>query len=67
MHIGACLENLWECLNDARVFIRVHLYGVDEGNLGLGAVAEGFENVCEILGSRSGSGTGDVRGNDDTL
>ena len=39
---GTDFENLRECLDDARVFITIHLDRVDEGNLGLGAVAERF-------------------------
>ena len=66
-HIATHLENLWECFDDARVFIRVHLHGVDEGNLGLGAIAEGFKNVCEILTNRSGSRAGGVGRKRDAL
>ena len=42
-------ENLRECLDDARVFITIHLHGVDEGDFGLRPAAEGLEDVGEAL------------------
>ena len=43
------LENLRECLNDTCVFITIHLYSVDQGDFGLGPVAERLEDICEGL------------------
>ena len=46
---GAHLENLGERFDDTRVFVTIHLHGVDERHLGLGAVAERFQDVRESL------------------
>ena len=51
-HIGTRLENLGERLDDACVLVRVDLHGVDERDLCLGAVAEGLEDVCKVLGKK---------------
>lgn len=46
-------ENLGKRLDDARVFITIHLYDIDEGNFGLGTVAERLENGGIFLGGGS--------------
>lgn len=38
------LENLRKRLDDARVFITIHLYDIDEGDFGLCAVTEWLED-----------------------
>jgi len=43
------LEDLRESFHQAGVLVAVHLYDVDEGNLGLGTVAEGFDYRSEFL------------------
>jgi hypothetical protein len=40
------LDQLWECLEDAGVGVAVHLDGVDQSDLGLGAFCKGLENGC---------------------
>jgi hypothetical protein len=40
---------LRECLDDARIFITIYLYDVDESDFGLGAVAEWFKDGGVLL------------------
>lgn len=46
-------ENLGKRLDDARVFITIHLYDIDEGNFGLGTVAERLQDGGIFLGRGS--------------
>lgn len=46
---GAYLQNLRECLDDARIFVTVYLDDVDESDLGLRSIAERLEDIREAL------------------
>jgi hypothetical protein len=46
---AAYLQNLREHLDDACVFVAIHLHDVDQGNLILGASTERREDRCKFL------------------
>jgi hypothetical protein len=46
---GTSLENLWESLDNTRIFITIHLYDVDEGYFSFRTVAERLEDWSECL------------------
>ena len=53
MKISTHLQDLGECLHDARILVTIHLNGVDQRDLGLGPIAEGLEDVSEALFAES--------------